>query len=123
MVGDCFERAARAISVLQGLSQASDQLEAVLKPDVCRFSGSFEPIFDSKLWGPYRHEVYCPHKVGSKIGQNNPKKRRHVVLVQLLRRGKELSQRFRSGESPLFTEEFFKYDQNQYIYSGLSARQ
>jgi hypothetical protein len=35
-------------------------LETISELNFSRFFGSFEPIFDSKLWGQYRQEYIAP---------------------------------------------------------------
>ena len=45
-----------------------------------RFSGSFEPIFDSRLGGQYRLIYMPPQALKSKSDQNNSKTRRKILL-------------------------------------------
>ncbi len=52
-------------------------LEAVCELSFCRFSGSFEPIFDSKSGGYINFRI-LPPDFESKIGQNNPENRRSL---------------------------------------------
>ena len=49
--------------------------EVVAKLRFCRFSGSFEPIFDSNCGGHIDFRI-LPPQFESKSGQNNPENRR-----------------------------------------------
>jgi hypothetical protein len=42
------------------LGEIPGNLETVHELSFCRFSGSFEPIFDSNLRGQYRQEYIAP---------------------------------------------------------------
>jgi hypothetical protein len=68
---------------IHDLSLAGLPIPSIIEPipikSFSRFFGSFEPIFDSRLGGQYRHQYMAPQALKSKSGQNNPKTRRKIL--------------------------------------------